>query len=151
MNLKSWCAVVPIALAPSFSTRANAMSIHDFGRMNDDDEATFVTLLVEGSAQYFKAQGQPDQASKVIAFFKTTGPDGGTYQFADQLKQAFAFNSRIETNPNNRVPERLVEDAMASTLKAQDLPVPTKYLLTVSQGFHAYGPPRSVAPSVNHP
>jgi hypothetical protein len=143
MNLKIWLAIALVFLVPD----ANAMSIHDFGRMNDDDEATYVTLLVEGSAQMFKAQGQPDQARKVIAFFKTPGKDGGTYQFADELKQAFAANQRNATNPNNRVPERQVEDAMAATLKAQGFPVSAGYLLSVSQGFRPLGLPRAQTPS----
>ncbi len=141
MNLKIWLAIALISLAPD----ADAMSIHDFGRMNDDDEATFVALLVEGAAHLFKVQGQPDQARQVIAFFKTTGKDGGTYRLADQLKQAYALNVKNATNPNNRAPDRQVEDAMAATLRAQGLPVPAKYLLTVGSGFRPIGPPRAIA------
>lgn len=143
MKLKSWCALALISLAPCFTTGARAMSIHDFGKMNDDDEATFVAFLVENAAHMFKVQGQPDLARKVIEFFKTPGKDGGTYQFADQLKQAYAVNVKNATNPNNRAPDRLVEDAMAATLRAHDLPVPAGYLITIGKDFHPVGPPRA--------
>jgi len=142
MNLKAgWAiALVSLALVPA----ADAMSIHDFGRMNDDDEASFVALLVEGAAHMFKVQGRPDEARALIAFFKTPGQAGGTFRLADQLKLAYALNLKNGTNPNNRVPDRQVEDAMAATLRAEGFNVPAGYLLGVGEGFRPIGPPRAL-------
>jgi len=151
MNLKVTLAALLLALC--LAPGARAMSLHDFGKMNDDDDAGYVALLVEKSAEYLKAQGHPDQAQQLIAFFKTPGRDGGTFRLADQLKQAYQFNTLHATNPNNRVPERQVEDALSITLSAQGFTVPAKYLLTAGKSFRADGPPRTitVSPSINHP
>ena len=142
MPFKLWATFALLSLAPWFSSHSGAMTILAFGKMNDDDEATFVTLLVEGSAKMFKDQGQPDQAAKVIAFFKVPGRDGGVYKLGDQIKQAYAANVKNGTNPNNRTPDLLVEDAMAATLRDRGLPVPAKYLIAVGKDFHPIGPPR---------
>ena len=130
-------------VAMGFSTAARAMSIHDFGRMNNDDEATYVTLLVEESAEMLKAHGQPEQASKAIAFFKVTGKFGGTQQFASNLRTVDALNKRNAINPNNRAPVYQVEDAMELTLKDEGIIVPASYLLTASKDFRPSGPPRA--------
>jgi hypothetical protein len=151
MNLKIWLAIVVVSIAPGLNSNASAMTIHDFGKMNDDDEATYVTLLVEGSAKMFKDQGQPDQAHKIVAFFKVTGKPGGVYKLGDQIKQAYAVNVKNGTNPNNRTPDLLVEDAMAATLKAEGFAVPASYLRSVSKDFRPVGPPRGLAPSPSHP
>jgi len=151
MNRKIWLAIALVSLAPGLNPNAGAMTIHDFGKMNNDDEATFVTALVEGSAKMFKDAGQPDQAQKVIAFFKVTGKPGGVFKLAGQIKQAYAVNVKNGTNPNNRTPDLLVEDAMAATLKAEGFLVPASYLRSVGKDFHPFGPPRIVTPSVNHP
>ena len=118
------------------------MSIHDFGRLNNDDEATYVALLVQGSADMLKAHGHPDQAAKVLAFFRTPGKGGGVFEFADHLKETDALNKKNQINPNNRVPEYQVEDAMAATLKDQGIVVPAGYMLTIGKDFAPVGPPR---------
>jgi hypothetical protein len=143
MNLKPSLALVLILLAPCLATGARAMPILDFARLNNDDEATYVTLLVEGSAAMFKAHGQPDQARKIILFFKVPGKDGGVYRFADQLKKVDALNNKNAINPNNRAPVYQVEDAMAATLKNEGFIVPVSYLLTLGNDFQPAGPPRS--------
>ncbi len=118
------------------------MTIHDFGRMNNDDEATLVALFVESSKNYLKAHGQPEKGDKLIAFFKTPGSDGGTYKFADQLKQTDATNKKNAINPNNRVKELEIEDAMSVTLKDAGFDVPAKFLFSVTQSFRPSGIPR---------
>jgi len=129
-------------VALGFSTSARAMTIHDFGKMNNDDEATYVTLLVEESSKMLKAKGQPDQADKVIAFFKETGKFGGTQQFASNLQTLDALNKRNAINPNNRATVYQIEDAMELTLKDKGIIVPASYLRTVCKDFTPSGPPR---------
>jgi hypothetical protein len=142
MKLKAKLVLVWMAVMPCLTGGARAMSIHDFGRMNNDDEATFVTLLVQGSAEMLKGKGHPDQAAKVIAFFKTPGKGGGVYSLADEVKTVDAMNKHNSINPNNRVPEYQIEDAMELMLKDQGIIVPAKYLLTITKDFQAAGPPR---------
>jgi hypothetical protein len=151
MNRKALHLLACITLLATFPLAARGMSIHDFGRMNDDDEASYVTLLVEGSAHYYKVQGQPQQARQIIAFFKIPGKDGGVYKFADRLRETNAYNHAKAINPNNRAPELQVEDAMSRTLQDQGYLVPTAYLLTVGKDFSPDGLPRAQAPSPLHP
>jgi hypothetical protein len=143
MNPKALFALVLIFLAPCLTLEARAMSILDFGRMNNDDEATYVTLLVEGSANLLKAHGQPDQAQRLILFFKVPGKDGGVYHFGDHLREANAVNNRNAINPNNRAPVYRVEDAMASTLKDAGFNIPVTDLLAIGKDFRPSGLPRT--------
>jgi len=144
MNLKVSWAVALISLASCFTGAVKAMSIHDFGKMNPDDEATYVALLVVGSAKMLKAHGQPDQARKTISFFKESGKDGGLQQFASHLKTIDALNKQNAINPNNRAPVYQIEDAMEQTLKDHGIIVPVGYLLTINKNFMPSGPPRPV-------
>ncbi len=143
MNLKGKSAAVLFLAAMGLSTAARAMTIHDFGRMNNDDEATYVALLIEGSAKKLKAEGKTDQATELIAYFKVPGKFGGVQQFAAQVEAVDALNKRNAINPNNRVPEYQIEDAMELTLKDKGFIVPAKYLLALNRGFVPEGPPRS--------
>ena len=131
-----------MSLTPFLGGGAQAMTIEDFGRMNTDDEATYVTLLIEAAAKMYRTQGQPDQASQVIAYFKVPGKFGGVQEFAANLKTTYGLNKRNATNPNNRVQVYQVEDAMAATLRDKGFVVPVKYLLESGKGFRPAGPPR---------
>jgi hypothetical protein len=142
MKLKACWAVALISVSPCFTTGAKAMTIHDFGRMNADDEAGFVTLLVESSRDFLKAHGHPDQGAKVISLFKTAGKEGGVYKFADKLKEVDALNKKNAINPNNRATVLQIEDAMELTLKDEGYKVPATYLLTMSKSFQPSGIPR---------
>jgi hypothetical protein len=122
--------------------RVHAMAIHDFTRLNDDDQAAFVATLVAGSADLLKKQGHPDQAQTVIAFFKDPSPDGGMKQFVSHFKEVDALNKRNSINPNSRAHTYVVEDAMAITLKDKGVNVPAGYLLAVSKTFVPSGPMR---------
>ena len=148
MNLKANLAVSLILLVSCLTGSAKAISIHDFGKMNIDDEATYVALLVEGSAQMLKANGQPDQARKAIAFFKDSSKDGGVQQLAAHLMVVDALNKRNAINPNNRAPVYQLEDAMEQTLKDEGIIVPVSYLLTINKDFKPSGPPRPRTPSL---
>jgi hypothetical protein len=143
MSLHAKFAAVLICFSLVWSVPVRAMGLEAFGRLNNDDEATFVTLLVEAAAQKFKAQGQPDQAAKVIAYFKVPGRDGGAQQFASHVQAMYATNKLHATNPNNKVPELQIEDAMAVTLREQGFDVPVKYLLASGKTFKPVGPPRA--------
>jgi hypothetical protein len=126
------------------SCTARAMPIPEFSRMNDDDEATYVTALVEGAAALLKSQGHADQAQKAIALFNDPGKKGGVNQLAINLKDLNTANNRHSDNPNNRVPELEVEDAMELTLKDNGIIVPVSYLRSINKDFSPTGPPRGL-------
>jgi hypothetical protein len=142
MTLSARLIVALLLIAPTLTGNAKAMLFEDFARMNNDDEAAYVALLVESASKMLKASGKPDQASKVISFFKDSSKNGGVRQFAYHLKMMNVLNTRNANNPNNRVPVYQVEDAMESALRDDEIIVPAKYLLASSQDFHPSGLPR---------
>ena len=142
MRLRIKLGIAVILAGAIFSVNASAMTLENFGRMNDDDEASYVALLIEASTQMLKAEGKPEQASRALAFFKEPGKDGGVQKFAAHLEAINGQNMRNQTNPNNRRPDLQVEDAMQKTLQEQGITVPAKYLLDAGKDFHPEGPPR---------
>jgi len=110
--------------------------------MNDDDDATYVTAMVEGVAKILRANGEPDQARKVIALFKDSSKQGGVNQLAMNMKAMNALNNRNAINPNNRAHVYEVEDAMERTLKDNGITVPASALLAINRDFRPVGPPR---------
>jgi len=125
---------------------AKALSMDDFARLNNDDEASYVALLIESAAQLLKAQGHPDLADKAIALFKVPGKNGGVAQFASNLRMLHGLNTRNALNPNNRAPVYRVEDAMALTLKDDGIIVSAKDLVDAGNTFQPSGPPRPHGP-----
>jgi hypothetical protein len=141
-NLLRLFAGMALALVLSCGS-AKAMDILAFGRMNLDDQATYVTNMVEGSAKYLRANGHPDQAQKAIDLFKNSTPQGGVNQLAINLKNFQSENTRNQQNPNNRVPPYDVEAAMAETLRDNGINVPASYLKTITRGFQPFFPLRT--------
>lgn len=133
-----------ILCASCLTGTAQAMAPEEFARMNNDDEATFVALLVEASAKMLKANGQPNQAAKTIALFHDPSQNGGVPQLAFHLRTLNNLNNRNATNPNNRAPVYQVEDAMVLTLKDAGIHVSVSYLLDADKDFRPSGPPRSL-------
>jgi len=138
MKALVYLIVVALLTAPS----ARAMSILDFGHMNNDDEATYVAMLVGGAADHLRAHGHPDQADKAIALFKDRGPNSGTNQFALFMMQYNTINTRNAENPNNRKPELQVEDALEHTFRTNGIDISVADLRAIGQSFQPVGPPR---------
>jgi hypothetical protein len=144
MKAKVWMAAGVLLLSAPGCGCVRAMSFHDFIRMNDDDDATYVTAMVEGAAKMLREKGEPDDARKVIAFFKDSSKEGGVNELAMNMKALNALNDRHAINPNNRAHVYEVEDAMELTLKDKGIIVPASYLLAINQNFEPAGPPRKV-------
>jgi hypothetical protein len=121
---------------------AGAMSIESFARMNDDDDATLVTLLVEGAAKTLREQGKPEEALKAINLFKDSSKEGGLNQLVLNLKTLNALNNRNAIKPANRVTALDVEDALALTLKDNGLLVSADILRRIDANFTPVGPMR---------
>jgi hypothetical protein len=143
MNLKSYLGAGILSVMLLIPSPIRAISFLDFGKMNDDDESTYVAQLIEGAVQLLRAHGHPDQAAQTLALFKDTGPHSGVRQLAEQSKRLNALNDRNATNPNNRVQVYVVEDAMEVTLKDNGIIVSVKDLRTINQNFRPIGPRRS--------
>ena len=139
------CATLFLA-ALLLVTHSRAMSINAFGRLNTDDAATYVTLLVESSAKMLKSTGKQDQAQKLVALFKDSSKQGGLNQFVSNLRAINSENNLNGTNPRNPMPVLEVEDAMAMTFRQNGVVVSVDYLKTVSQGYRPEGPPRQFPP-----
>ena len=78
------------------------MAILDFVHMNDDDDATYVTALVEGAAKMLKANGQEDQARKAIALFKNSTKSGGVNQPTTIKKERQPWQSSSDNQRADR-------------------------------------------------
>ena len=131
-----------MSLAPFLATGARAMTVEDFGRMHEDDESTFIAMLVVDAAHILRAHGQPDQANQVMAYFKVPGKFGGVQQLADEVKTLEALNKRHAINPNNRAPLYQIEDAMESVLRTKGIKVSAKDLMTSDKSFRPEEPLR---------
>jgi hypothetical protein len=138
-NLKLLCCAVSLAAVFAFSGSSRAMTLDNFARLNVDDEATYVTMMVESSAKLLRQQGKPDEATKTLALFHDASKNGGVSQLAMNLKAAHNRNIMNQINPNNRAAEIMVEDAMARTLKDNGIIVPVSFLLGVQKDFHPTG------------
>jgi hypothetical protein len=143
MNLHARIAAALLALTLLSTGHAPAMSILRFARMNLDDQATYITALVEGAAHQLRAAGHPDQAQKAIDLFKDPSKQGGLNQLAMNLKNLQIQNIHNGDNPNNRIPDADVEAAMELTLRDNGITLPAGSLKNVNHDFHPMFPPRS--------
>jgi hypothetical protein len=142
MNVTMRLASIILALSLLGTGHARALAILDFINMNLDDQATYVTSLVEASAKKLRADGHPDQAQKTIGLFKDSTKKGGVNQLAVNMKSMQLTNNRNATNPNNRAPAYDVEAAMEATLRDNGINVPVSYLEGVNRDFHPVFPMR---------
>jgi hypothetical protein len=124
---------------------APAMPILQFARMAIDDQATYISALVEGSAKLLRSQGHPDQAAKAIALFKDPTSHGGLSQLASNMRTLQSENDRNATNPNNRVQPYDVEAALGETLRQNGVDVPLSFLEGINHDFRPLLPPRAHA------
>ena len=136
-------AATLLALLLLSGIEVQAMSILDFSRLALDDQATYVSAMVEGSAKMLRDNGHPDQAQKAIDLFKNSTKQGGVNQLAMNLKELQLQNIRNADNPNNRAPVYDVEAAMEHTLRDNGIVVPASYLKTINRNFQPVFPMRA--------
>ena len=121
---------------------ADAMPIHQFDKMSETDQAKYMSLLLNGTASQFKAQGkQTDLANLMTAFKHSSGPGlaSGYVEFKNNLDAARASNAANAKNPNKKSLD--VEYAFGLTLKQNRIPVSAKELLAAGRNFKPSGPP----------
>jgi len=98
------------------------MQIQHFDKMADLDQNEYVSELVMGAQQVLKEAGSPDLAARVYALFRTKQKP------ADKMSLGmteFVANLAGGRNINTRNFE--VEDAMALTLKKNDIALPQSF------------------------
>ena len=121
------------------------MTFEHFARMNNDDEAEFISVLVAGAAHDFRAHGQPEMAERTMALFKQPGEKGGVAQLASNMKTLHTLNTRNADNPNNRAPVYEVEDALQHTFADAGIKIGKDKLKSIGADFRAVGPPRAAS------
>jgi len=106
----------------SWYIEAKPMQIQHFDKMADLDQNEYVSELVMGAQQVLKEAGSPDLAARVYALFRTKQKP------ADKMSLGmteFVANLAGGRNINTRNFE--VEDAMALTLKKNDIALPQSF------------------------
>ena len=131
---KLYRAVV-LSTAILFSSAAQAMPVPQFDKMDKGDQGTYVTLLVIGAKNALEAHGSPDQANKLVALFKDSGPNNGFVQFVNNLQKIRTLNARNAEDPNNKQAPFEVEHAFYLTLKDNGITVPVSVLLAINKDF----------------
>ena len=135
MHLKARFAGAILAASFLGAGHAPAMDILFFVRMALDDQAEYVSLLVEGSAKMLRTTGHADEAQKAIALFKDSTEHGGVHQLAMNIKALQAKNTLNSTLATSRGPFYDIEAAMQLTLRNNGIDVPLKYLETINRNF----------------
>ena len=119
----------------SWSNLAQAMQIPQFDQMDRYNRIMYETNLFEGAAAGLKANGQPDQAKKLRALFRTRGEKGGVAQLEKNLQIARDKNKKNAADPNNKQAPYEVENAMLVTLLENGFSVPLTFLFSINKDF----------------
>jgi hypothetical protein len=135
MTTKARFAAMVLAAVFLSAGQAPAMDILYFVRMAVEDQATYVSTLVEESAKMLRTTGHPDEAAKAIALFKDSTSHGGVSQLAANIKALQAKNTMSQSATNGRATSYDVEAAMELTLRNNGIHVPLKFLETINRNF----------------
>jgi hypothetical protein len=127
-----------------FGYPAQAMTIVQFDKMADQDQAAYIGDLIIGSEKVLADQGNSALAAQVKQLFTTKNAGDadtiGMVEFERNLARArLADAKRAETDANS--PRLDVEDAFAVTLKRNSIELP-KTFYTVNSNFRPKLPPK---------
>ena len=132
-----------LSVAVLFAGAAQAMEIQTFDKMAPQDQADYITVLIDGAQRALISEGKADLATKVNKLF-TEVPAGdkislGLNELESNLDRArVADIQRIQKNPDARRLE--VEDAMIVTMRKNGIELPPSFL-TVASNFKPKLPP----------
>ena len=123
---------------------AQAMEIRKFYEMAQDDQANYVSALIQGAEKVLTDEGKPDLDAQVSHLFTTNAPNSnisiGMSQFMVTLAVLRVKDAqRVAKDPKAQRIE--VEDAMALTLKNNGIELPDSFF-TVNSGFKPKLPPK---------
>jgi hypothetical protein len=130
--------------AMAFTSAAQAMEIIQFDKMADQDQATYVGLLVEGAQKVLIDERKNEPAAQVLKLFRDIPPGDtislGMEEFETNLAQARLIDAEMHSKNNNAV--RLeAEHAMIMTLQKNGIVLP-KSFMTVGNNFKSKFPPQ---------
>jgi hypothetical protein len=137
-----------LSVAVLLSSAAQAMEIHQYDKMSNNDQSEYVALLVGGAEQAFKDESRADLAAQVDRLFTTTDPGDahtiGVVEF--QMNLALAREADIKRAAQDPSAHRLeVEDAMLVTLKKNNMPMQQEFIRAfraINSGFRPKAPPQ---------
>jgi hypothetical protein len=139
-----YVSTVLLALAALLlSSAAQAMEIQKFDKMEYQDQADYITLLVEGAQRVLIDEGKSDLAAKVHKLFTEVLPGDkvsiGLGEFERNLDRArVADAENIVKDP--RAQRLEVEDAMYVTLQKNRIELPNSFF-SVGKDFKPKHPP----------
>jgi hypothetical protein len=114
-----------------------AMEIIQFDKMANDDQAEYVSELIQGAEKVLTDEGRPDLAAQVSHLFTTNAPGDkisiGMTEFELNLARARLDDAEnAAKHPDD--PRLEVEDAMFVTLQKNHIDLPDSFY-TVASGF----------------
>jgi hypothetical protein len=135
-----WIGAV-LSTALLFTGMGNAMPIPQYDKMDKHDRAHYVNLLIKGAYDHLSANGQSEQAERLLYLFENSSTKFGWPQFEKNLQMARALTAKHAADPNNKKVPYEVEQALALTLKDNGIVVPVSFLLTINKDFKPSYPP----------
>lgn len=122
----------------------HAMEIRQFDKMADQDQAGYITALVEGSQKILIEQGKPELAAQVHRLFMEIHSGDtmsvGLVEFENNLA-ILRVNDAKEVIKNPNAVRLEAEDAMIATLHANHIELPDSFY-TVNKNFRPKLPPQ---------
>ncbi len=130
------------------ASAAQAMEIRQFDKMANNDQAEYVSELIQGAEKVLTDEGRSDQAEQGATLFRTNAPDGnisiGMSQFIlDLAKARLADAQRALKDPGAHRLE--VEDAMLVSLKKNNIPMLQEFIRdfrAINNNFRPKYPPQ---------
>jgi len=126
-----------LSAAMLFSSAAQAMEIRQFDKMAQDDQAQYVSDLIQGAEKVLTDEDKSDLAAQVSHLFTTNAPGAhisiGMAEFMRNLARLrVADVDNAQKNPKD--PRVEVEDAMFVTLQKNHIDLPDSFF-TVAKDF----------------
>jgi hypothetical protein len=123
---------------------AQAMTIVQFDKMADKDQADYIGDLIVGAEKILTDTGKPTLATQVRRLFTTKDPGDADTIGMVELERNIAISrvadlKRVQSNPSARRLE--VEDAMFITLKKNTIELPDSFF-SVNANFRPKLPQR---------
>ena len=133
-----------LSLAVFLSGTAQAMTIVQFDKMADRDQADYIGDLIVGAENVLTDAGKAALAAQVKHLFTTKDPGDADTIGMVELERNIAISrvadlKRVQSNANARRLE--VEDAMFITLKKNAIEMPDSFF-TVNNNFRPKLPPK---------
>jgi hypothetical protein len=127
--------VLLVSVVMLFASVAQAMEIIQFDKMAVQDQADYITVLVDGAQRVLIVEGKNDLAAQIHKLFTEVHSGDrmtlGMIAFEENLDRARLFDAESHARDHNA--QRVeVEDAMAATLKKNGIELPDSFFNVAS-------------------